>query len=250
VRGLADTPLDTAEGAPLGGAGRSTPATPGAAGEDLARSLGDTLREAVERHGDRVVLLCSFQKEESVLIDELLHIGTGRGNGAGGTPIKIATIDTGVLFPETLQTWKAFEERFGIDVEVHDASNASGVGGPAWTGPEHCCSAAKVAALERALEGADGWITGIRREQGPTRSQTELIEQDAKRGLHKYNPLALWSEKDLWARIFERDLPYNPLHDQGYASIGCAPCTLPGEGREGRWAGSEKTECGLHVETP
>ncbi len=205
--------------------------------DDLAASLSDTVREAVERHGERLVLLCSFQKEESVLIDELLRIG------AGETPVRIATIDTGVLFGETLQTWKAFEERYGIAIEVYDASNPSNP----WSGPEHCCSIAKVAALEQALQGAEGWITGIRREQGPTRENTEPIEHDAKRDLHKYNPLARWSERDLWARIFERDLPYNPLHDQGYASIGCAPCTQPGTGREGRWAGTEKTECGLHV---
>jgi phosphoadenosine phosphosulfate reductase len=212
--------------------------TDGPAGKDeLANSLSETLREAVEHHGDKVVLLCSFQKEESVLIDELLRIGSGQ------TPVRIATIDTGVLFPETLQTWKAFEERFGITVEVYDASNPAAP----WSGPEHCCSVAKVAALEHALQGADGWITGIRREQGGTRADTVLIESDAKRELRKYNPLALWSEKDLWTRIFERDLPYNPLHDQGYSSIGCAPCTQPGTGREGRWAGTEKTECGLHV---
>ena len=205
-------------------------------GANVAQTLSDTLRAAVERHGEKVVLLCSFQKEESVLIDELLRVGDGH------TPVRIATIDTGVLFGETLQTWKAFEERFGIAVEVHDASNP----GAPWTGPEHCCSVAKVAALERALGGAEGWITGIRREQGPTRADTELVEQDEKRGIHKYNPLALWTEKDLWQRIFERELPYNPLHDQGYSSIGCAPCTNPGSGREGRWAGTSKTECGLH----
>jgi phosphoadenosine phosphosulfate reductase len=153
------------------------------------------------------------------------------------------TIDTGVLFEETLQTWRTFEERYGVTVEVQDAS---GPDGP-WTGPENCCSAAKVDALERALEGADGWITGIRREQGPTRAAAELIERDEKRGLWKYNPLAQWSDADLWRRINERDLPYNPLHDQGYESIGCATCTLPGSGRDGRWAGTEKTECGLHV---
>jgi phosphoadenosine phosphosulfate reductase len=225
VRGLADSNEETlASGAPDGDASA------------LAASLTDTLREAVDRHGDRLVLLCSFQKEESVLIDELLRIGEGQ------TPVRIATIDTGVLFPETLQTWKQFEQRFGIDIEVHDAGNPSAP----WSGPEHCCSVAKVAALERALEDAEGWITGIRREQGPTRAETELVEQDAKRGIYKYSPLALWSEKDLWQRIFERDLPYNPLHDQGYSSIGCAPCTLPGSGREGRWAGTSKTECGLH----
>jgi phosphoadenosine phosphosulfate reductase len=208
------------------------------AATDVAASLADTLRTAVERHGERIVLLCSFQKEESVLLDELLRLGDG------ATPARIVTIDTGVLFPETLQTWRAFEERFGIQIEVQDAS---GSGGP-WTGPEHCCSVAKVAALERSLEGAEGWITGIRREQGPTRADAQLIERDETRELWKYNPLAQWSEKDLWRRIFERGLPYNPLHDQGYASIGCATCTQPGSGRDGRWAGTEKTECGLHVE--
>ena len=203
------------------------------------RGLADTLRQAVERHGERAVLLCSFQKEESVLIDELLSVSDGRTDS-----VRIVTIDTGVLFEETLQTWKAFEERFGVKVEVQDAT---GPGGP-WTGPEHCCSVAKVAALERALADADGWITGIRREQGPTRAAAELIEHDDARGIWKYNPLAHWTDGDLWRRIHDRELPYNPLHDQGYESIGCAPCTQPGSGREGRWAGTEKTECGLHVE--
>jgi phosphoadenosine phosphosulfate reductase len=207
------------------------------------RGLADTLREAVERHGERVVLLCSFQKEESVLLDELLRIGDG------ATLAKIVTIDTGVLFPETLETWRAFEERFGVAIEVQDASRSEAEGG-AWTGPEDCCSVAKVAALERALHGAEGWITGIRREQGPTRAETELVEHDEQRDIWKYNPLAQWTEKDLWRRIHERQLPYNPLHDQGYASIGCAPCTQPGSGREGRWAGRDKTECGLHVIEP
>ena len=202
-------------------------------------SLVKTLCEAVARHGHRAVLLCSFQKEESVLIDELLRL-TG-----GGTDVRIVTIDTGVLFPETLQTWKAFEDRFGISIEVEDAS---GFPWRTWTGPEYCCSVSKVAALERALGGADAWITGIRREQGPTRAGTELVERDERRGIQKYNPLAFWTEKDLWQRIHERDLPYNPLHDQGYSSIGCATCTQPGEGREGRWAGTDKTECGIHEE--
>ena len=189
------------------------------------------LAEAVERHHPKLVLLCSFQKEESVLVDELVALAPDA---------HIVTIDTGVLFPETLRTWRAFEERFGVKVEVEDAT------GP-WTGPEHCCSAAKVAALERALSGADAWITGIRREQSSTRAATEPVEWDEKRSMWKYNPLVSWTEKDLWRRIHERDLPYHPLHDQGYASIGCAPCTLPGDGREGRWAGTDKTECGLHV---
>jgi phosphoadenosine phosphosulfate reductase len=205
---------------------------------DPALSLTHTLREAA-RHGARAVLLCSFQKEESVLLDELLRLDQGTGN-----TVRIVTIDTGVLFEETMRTWRAFEERFDVKIEVVDASSPD----LPWSGPEHCCSAAKVAALESALSGAEGWITGIRREQGPTRADTELIERDQARGLWKYNPLAHWTDRDLWRRIHERDLPYNPLHDQGYESIGCAPCTQPGSGREGRWAGTDKTECGLHVE--
>jgi len=205
------------------------------------RGLTDTLQEAVNRHGDGAVLLCSFQKEESVLIDELLRID------GPSTQVRIVTIDTGVLFEETLATWRAFEERFGIAVEVFDASGRASDESNRWSGPEHCCSVAKVAALERALQGAEGWVTGIRREQSPTRAQTEPIERDEGRALWKYNPLTLWTEKDLWRRIHERNLPYNPLHDRGYASIGCEPCTQPGSGREGRWAGTDKTECGLHV---
>jgi phosphoadenosine phosphosulfate reductase len=205
---------------------------------DPAPSLTHTLREAA-RHGEKAVLLCSFQKEESVLLDELLRLDQGTGRA-----VRILTIDTGVLFEETMKTWRAFEQRFGVEIEVFDASSPDAP----WSGPEHCCSVAKVAALERSLIGAEGWITGIRREQGPTRAGAELIERDDVRGLWKYNPLAHWTDKDLWRRIHERDLPYNPLHDQGYESIGCAPCTQPGSGREGRWAGTEKTECGLHVE--
>jgi len=205
---------------------------------DPAPSLTHTLREAA-RHGGQAVLLCSFQKEESVLIDELLRLDQGTGR-----TVRIVTIDTGVLFEETLQTWRAFEERFGVKIEVVDASSPDAP----WSGPEHCCSVAKVAALERALSGAEAWITGIRREQAPTRAEAELIERDQVRNLWKYNPLAHWTDKDLWRRINERDLPYNPLHDQGYESIGCTPCTQPGSGREGRWAGTEKTECGIHVE--
>ena len=193
-------------------------------------SLTELLAEALERHHPRLVLLCSFQKEESVLVDELVRLAPDA---------RVATIDTGVLFPETLATWRAFEERFGIEVEVQDAT------GP-WSA-ERCCGTAKVDALERALAGVDAWITGVRREQSPTRAHAEPVEWDERRGIWKLNPLATWTEEDVWRRIAERDLPYHPLHDEGYASVGCAPCTLPGAGRAGRWAGSAKTECGLHV---
>ena len=200
-----------------------------------ARTAEEVLGHAVEHHHPSLVMLCSFQKEESVLVDLLLGIAPDA---------RIATIDTGVLFPETLRTWRAFEERFGVSVEVYDATSPT----TPWTGAGHCCGPRKVDALAAALTGVEAWITGVRREQAATRANAQKLERDEARGIWKYNPLADWTEKDLWRRIHERDLPYHPLHDQGYASIGCAPCTLPGDGREGRWAGSDKTECGLHVE--
>jgi phosphoadenosine phosphosulfate reductase len=197
---------------------------------DPAVSLAETLALAAAH--ERLVLLCSFQKEESVILDELLAVAPHA---------RVVTIDTGVLFDETLATWRAFEQHYGVEVEVEEAFGD-------WTGPEHCCGAAKVAALERALAGADAWITGLRREQGPTRAGTQTVDVDDKRGgIAKYSPLAHWSERDLWARISERGLPYHPLHDAGYESIGCAPCTLPGSGRDGRWSGTGRSECGLHV---
>jgi phosphoadenosine phosphosulfate reductase len=200
------------------------------------RGLSDQLTETLETAAqhERLVFLCSFQKEESVILDELLPLAPH---------VRVVTIDTGVLFPETLQTWKRFEEHYGVAVEVQDAASPS----TPWSGPEHCCSSLKVSALERSLEGAEAWITGVRRDQAETRATAELVETDAKRGIAKYNPLAFWTEKDIWNRILERGLPYHPLHDQGYASIGCACCTQPGDGRAGRWAGTAKTECGIHV---
>jgi phosphoadenosine phosphosulfate reductase len=187
----------------------------------------------VERFHPRLTTACSFQKEESVLLHMLTQIRPD---------VRVFTIDTGVLFPETLTTWRAFEDRFGIKFDVLDASSP----GDPWTA-ERCCSAAKVQALESALSDVDAWITGIRREQAATREAAPKFERDERRGIFKLNPLADWSEKDLWRYIFKHDLPYHPLHDQGYASIGCATCTLPGAGREGRWAGQDKTECGIHL---
>src|SRR5215207_4570387 len=99
----------------------------------------------------------------------------------------------------------------------------------------------------RAVEDADCWLSGVRRDQSPDRAHTEELDWDDRHGLWKANPLATWSESDVWAYIARHDLPYNPLHDQGYSSIGCTHCTLPGDGREGRWAGLTKTECGMHA---
>lgn len=196
-------------------------------------SAQEVLTYAVERFHPRLTMACSFQKEESVLV----HMLTGVEPDA-----RVFTIDTGVLFPETLATWKRFEDRFGVRIEVLDARSPD----EPWTAGR-CCGEAKVDALERALDGVEAWITGIRREQGAARAGSAKLESDERRGIWKVNPLADWTEQDLWRYIHDHDLPYHPLHDQGYASIGCAPCTQPGEGREGRWAGEDKTECGIHL---
>ena len=198
-----------------------------------AATAQEVVTYAVERFHPGLTMACSFQKEESVLVHMLLQ---------AEPDARVFTIDTGVLFPETVAAWRAFEEHFGFEVEVLDARSD----GEPWTA-DRCCSAAKVAALERGLEGVEAWITGIRREQATTRQATPKFERDERRGLWKVNPLAAWTEKDVWRYIAQHDLPYNALHDQGYASIGCAPCTQPGGGREGRWAGQDKTECGIHV---
>ena len=201
----------------------------------MRRLAEEVVAEAVERFHPRLVLACSFQKEESVLIDLLMRTAPDA---------RVFTIDTGVLFPETYAVWKQVEDRYGLKVEVYDASNPDNP----WTGGNHCCGAQKVAALEEALSNdVDAWITGIRREQAPTRANAEHVERDEKRGIWKFNPLVEWTDKDVWNYISKHNLPYHPLHDQGYDSIGCAPCTLPGAGREGRWADSGKVECGIHV---
>jgi len=204
-----------------------------AAPELESATARDVIAYAVDRFHPRLTTACSFQKEESVIV----HMLTEACPDA-----RVFTIDTGVLFPETLETWKRFEDRFGVSVEVIDARSP----GEPWS-QQRCCGEGKVEALERALEGAEAWITGIRREQAPTRAGAPKLDFDEQRGIWKVNPLADWTEKDLWRYIHAHDLPYHPLHDRGYASIGCAPCTQPGSGREGRWAGEDKTECGLHV---
>jgi phosphoadenosine phosphosulfate reductase len=199
------------------------------------RSAEVLLAHMVEQHHPRLAMACSFQKEESVLIDMLMRIEP---------TARVFTIDTGVLFPETYAVWRAIEQRYGLSVEIHDASSPDGV---AWTA-ERCCGVQKVDALNRALTGLSGWITGLRREQSPTRADAAKLEWDPRRSVWKANPLADWTDRDVWNYIFKHDVPYHPLHDQGYDSIGCAPCTQPGSGRAGRWAGSDKMECGLHVE--
>ena len=184
----------------------------------------------------RVALACSFQKEESVLLDMLLELDP---------QARVFAIDTHHLFPETHELWRQVEERYGIEVEVFAGPPVED--GLWQTKPDLYLSIAKVEPLTRALLDLDCWITGIRRDQSPTRADAPKLGWDAAHELWKANPLADWSDDDCWTYIRERELPYNPLHDRGYDSIGDTHSTQPGRGREGRWAGTGRLECGIHT---
>ena len=195
----------------------------------------EILRFCVETFPGKVSLACSFQKEESVLLEMLFAIDP---------KARIFAIDTHYLFPETYELWREVEKRYATKIEVFEGG---AVEDKLWeTKPDLYLSIAKVAPLNAALLDLDCWITGVRRDQSPTRASTAKLVWDSKHELWKASPLADWSDGDCWAYIKERGLPYNPLHDQGYESIGDTHSTIPGAGREGRWAGTERTECGLH----
>ena len=190
----------------------------------------------LEQFPGRVSLACSFQKEEAVLLDLLLTLEP---------KARVFAIDTHYLFPETYELWREVERRYDTKVEVFEGAP---VEDGLWeTKPDLYLAVAKVEPLNRALLDLDCWITGIRRDQSPTRANAPKLGWDAAHELWKANPLADWDDARVWAYIRERELPYNALHDRGYESIGDTHSTLPGAGREGRWAGSGRTECGLHA---
>jgi phosphoadenosine phosphosulfate reductase len=196
----------------------------------------------LERFHPRLTLACSFQKEDSVLLDMLLE----REPGA-----RVIALDTHVLVPETYALWRRVERRYGTSIEVYEGPSlgrqAAAHGDALWSSnPNLCCTIRKVEPLARALTDVDCWVTGIRRDQSETRARAPKLGWDDRHEIWKANPLADWSEEDVWTYVRERDLPVHELHGRGYASIGCTHCTQPGAGREGRWAGAEKTECGLH----
>ncbi len=171
--------------------------------------------------------------------------------------VYIFNLDTGYQFAETLELRERIHQKYGIAIdlrrpELSVAEYEAVHGGPLYsTNPDRCCFDRKVAVLHRVSRHFDAWATGIRRDQSPTRAGTPIVRWDKKFGLVKISPLAAWTKKDVWNRIVSEEIPYNPLHDQGYPSIGCQPCTrrvLAGEDeRAGRWSGTAKTECGLHT---
>jgi len=214
-----------------------------ASGEAERLPAQELVERLVEAFGSRVALACSFQQEESVLLDMLL---TAKPDA------RVFALDTHVLFPETYAVWREVEKRYGIQVETYSGPSlgrqAAVHGDALWErDPSLCCAIRKVEPLGRALAGLDAWITGLRREQSPSRATAPKLAWDESHELWKACPLADWDVTRVRAYIRERDLPVNELHERGYASIGCTHCTQPGSGREGRWADSEKTECGLHT---
>jgi phosphoadenosine phosphosulfate reductase len=208
-------------------------------------SAQEVLRFCLDAFPGKVSLACSFQKEESVLLDMLFELEP---------KARVFAIDTHYLFPETYELWREVERRYDAKVEVFEGPSADELdathGERLWeTKPDLYLAIAKVEPLTRALLDLDCWITGIRRDQAPTRANAPKLGWDASHELWKANPIADWSDDDCWAYVRERGLPYNPLHDQDYASIGDTHSTIPGAGREGRWAGTGRTECGLHSES-
>lgn len=202
---------------------------------------------ASQKFGEQLVLACSFGAEDVVLVHMLSKVTASP---------QVFYLDTNKHFQETYDTRDRLAERYGIQfIEVQPLitleEQAEKYGDRLWErDPNLCCSIRKVEPLTRVLEGKKAWVTGIRREQAYTRAQAQQVEWDDKFQLVKFNPLAYWTVEEVWSYIRQNEVPYNPLHDQHYPSIGCAVCTKPvkpGEDpRSGRWAGFGKTECGLH----
>jgi phosphoadenosine phosphosulfate reductase len=194
-----------------------------------------------------VAIASSFGAEDVVLIDIAASLKPN---------FRIFTLDTDFLFPETYALIDRIEQRYGLRVErarsrYTPQMQAAAYGEALWSRqPDQCCNLRKVEPLTEQLAGLSAWITGIRRDQAPTRAHARKLEWDQKFGLMKLNPLADWSWERVWGYIRAHNVPYNPLHDQNYPSIGCTHCTRPvqpGEDmRAGRWSGFQKTECGLH----
>lgn len=208
----------------------------------------EILTWAVKRFAPKFAMATAFGPEGMTIIHMLAEV-------APDTPI--FNLDTGYQFTETLELREEVKRRYGIEVElkkpelsVEEYENQNG--GPVYShDPKRCCQDRKLKVLASAARSYDAWASAIRRDQSPDRAKAPIVGWDRKFGLAKVSPLANWTKKDVWQLISSENIPYNPLHDQGYTSVGCRPCTrsvLPGEDeRAGRWSGFAKTECGLHT---
>ena len=212
-----------------------------------AMSAEESLLWAYERFGDKLCLTCSWQKQSSVLVHMVSELGID---------IPVIELDTGLFFEETYKTRERLVERYGLDLvrpEVISIAEQHKQEGPnLWErNPDRCCHVRKVEPLERVLKEFDAWISGIRREQSLTRKDAQRVEFSDRYDVWKVQPLVDWDAKRVDAYIHVNEIPYNPLHDAGYPSIGCIPCTRPvsrdQDERAGRWADSDKIECGIHT---
>ena len=187
---------------------------------------------AVDSFAPHLSLSASMQ--DAVLIDIATKVDPG---------IEVVFIDTGYHFPETLDTVEAVRRRYGLNLRIMTVRPFAE---PLWQlDPENCCSSVKVGQLDRALAGKVAWMSGLRRGEADSRAGAPIVGRDL-RGLVKVNPLANWTDDDVASYIETNDILVNPLLNQGYGSVGCEPCTQPGDARSGRWTGRDKTECGLH----
>jgi len=211
----------------------------------------EILRWAVETYGAGLTMATAFGAEGCAL---LAMLGETVPNGRS---VHVFNLETGYQFVETLELRERITAKYGIEVEYVRASETvaemeARFGGPIYgTNSDECCRIRKVVPLKDALVGRIAWITAIRRDQTSHRAQADIVEWDPKFSLIKINPLANWSKEEVWAYLKINEVPYNPLHDQGYPSIGCWPCTRAvaqnADERSGRWATSAKLECGLHT---
>lgn len=206
------------------------------------------LRWAVGAFHPRLTMATAFGAEGCCILHMLADIEPS---------VRVFNLDTGYQFDETLDLRERIKTRYGIEVEYvrpemtveeYEAEH----GGPLYRiRPDQCCHDRKILPLRRAVVGYDAWISAIRGDQTKDRAAANAVQWDAKFGLVKVNPLLRWTKTDVWDFILRHEIPYNPLHDQGYPSIGCRPCTQPvaagDDERAGRWAGTMKKECGLHV---
>ena len=220
---------------------------------DRARELARTLSRVALEHAP-AALASSLSAEDMVITDTIL---------TQGLEIEIFTLDTGRLHADTLNLIGEIRRRYGYELRVHKPEPAAvkeyvvRFGRDAFYEDvalrKRCCEIRKVDPLKRALAGKSAWITGMRRGQAVTRGELPLQQADSVHGIVKFNPLAQWSESEVWEYLHERQLPYNALYDQGYRSIGCAPCTRPTtpveDVRAGRWwwEDAQSRECGLHL---
>jgi len=208
----------------------------------------EILQYAVERFAPRFTMATAFGPEGMTLIHMLAEI-------APQTPI--FNLDTGYQFAETLELRERVKQRYGIEVELKRPETTVEEyealhGGPVYkTDPNRCCFDRKLRVLHESARGMYAWASAIRRDQSEDRGRAAIVGWDAKFQLVKISPLANWTKKQVWKLITDHDIPYNPLHDKGYPSVGCWPCTravqLGEDERAGRWSGFEKKECGLHT---